>query len=178
MKKFLTLALAVVMMLSLVVVASAATLDSRDASWNGGKSTQNIQLVVDDQIVATAKVYYVEVDWDTAKLTYTKTGTLTWDPENHEYTDSRAGYWSNLVVTVKNHSNDKITATLELPATASNGVTLKAVGAKTFDLEMPVEGSAFATAPSNTFTITAEGEPTSNDFTMQASVSVAAYVAP
>lgn len=177
MKKFLTFALAVVMMLSLVVVASAATLDSRDASWNDGKSTQNIQLVVDDQIVATAKVYYVEVDWDAAKLTYTKTGTLTWDPENHEYVDSRDGSWSNLVVTVKNHSNDKITATLELPA-AKNGVTLKAVGASTFDLEMPVEGSAFASAPSNTFTITAEGEPTSNDFTMQASVSVAAYVAP
>lgn len=177
MKKFLTLALAVAMMLSLAVVASAETLDSREDGYTG-KSTQNIQLVVDDQIVATAKVYYVEVDWDAAKLTYTKTGTLTWDPENHEYVDSRAGSWSSLVVTVKNHSNDKITATLELPATASNGVTLKAVGAKTFDLEMPDEGSAFATAPSNTFTITAEGEPTSNDFTMQASVSVAAYVAP
>lgn len=178
MKKFLTLALAVAMMLSLVVVASAETLDSRADGYTG-KSTQSIQLVVNDQIQETAKIYYVEVDWSDAKLTYTKDGTLTWNPENHEYVDTRAGSWSSLVVTVKNHSNDKITATLELPTTASNGVTLKAVDdVKTFDLDMPAEGSAFASAPSNTFTITAEGEPTSDDFTMQASVSVAAYVAP
>lgn len=177
MKKILTIALVVAMMLTLAVSAFAVV-DVVDSRASETTSTGTIQVVVNDTTTEAEKVYYVEVDWSDSKLTYTKAGTQVWDPENHEYIDNRTASWSELTVTVKNHSNDKVTATLALPA-AKNDVALSEKNAETvLTLDAAVEGTQFDEAPSDTYTITASGVPSVADFTVTATVTIAAYVAP
>lgn len=66
-------------------------------------------------------VISVDVVWDAMNFTYTA-GTLgTWSPENHSYSGGTEGGWSTdkAGITVTNHSNVGIDATMSFAATAS-----------------------------------------------------------
>ena len=177
MKKFLTIALVVAMMLSLAVVASAA-LDPSVVDSGTGVGTSNGQIQIDYSDTSAAgdgKVYYVVVTWEDTAMSYTKSGdTNVWDPENHQYVDESTSGWVDDTATVKvfNHSNAAITATLAITNdTENNGVTLTS-NATSVDI-VSAEGKAVdASELEGTFTITATGTPTA-DVTVAATVTIA-----
>ena len=107
MKKTLFIILALVMALSLSVTAFAET--------NNG--TQDTKITVNGTFVsgtASADVISVDVAWDAMDFTYTAPSQGTWNPATHAYEGATAGGWSDNTpgITVKNHSNVAVNATL------------------------------------------------------------------
>ena len=183
MKKFLTIALVVAMMLSLAVVASAELGASVvDANNGTGSSQRNIQIdYIDDSNSESAKVYYVVVTWADTAMSYTKSGnTSVWNPETHQYEDQSTTTWTDdtATVTVFNHSNDGITATLTIANdTVNNGVTLAVDGESTLNIVSAVGKAIDAPELEGEFIIKATGDPTA-DVEVAATVTIAPYVAP
>ena len=108
MKKTLSVILALVMALSLSVTAFAAT--------NDGSSPTEI--TVNGTYIpgtAAAEIISVDVAWDAMDFTYTAPSQGTWNPVTHTYEGATEGGWSdnNPAITVKNHSNADIYATLD-----------------------------------------------------------------
>ena len=178
MKKFLTIALVVAMMLSLAVVASAALDPSVVDSGTGvGTSNGTIQIAYSNTSAAgNEKVYYVVVTWADTAMSYSVSGdTNVWNPETHQYEDQSSPTWTDdtATVTVFNHSNDAITATLTIANdTVNNGVTLAVDGESTLNIES-AEGKAIdAPELEGEFTIKATGAPTT-DVTIVATVTIA-----
>ena len=111
MKKTLSIILALVMALSLSVTAFAATNDG----------TQDTEITVNGSFVSgTAADEKISVDlvWDAMDFTYTGASQGTWNPATHAYDGATAGGWSDNTpgITVKNHSNVAVNATLGFKA--------------------------------------------------------------
>ena len=111
MKKTLSIILALVMALSLSVTAFAATNDG----------TQDTEITVNGSFVSgTAADEKISVDlvWDAMDFTYTAPSQGTWNPATHAYEGATAGGWSDNTpgITVKNHSNVAVNATLGFKA--------------------------------------------------------------
>lgn len=118
MKKFVSLVLALVMVMSLTTTAFAATITTGD---------QNIDVEAKYQDnTTTSTVYSVDVSWGAMQFTYTESGAMTWNPADHTYTDSTTAGWTanGNTVTVTNHSNADVTASFAFNALdAYNTVT-------------------------------------------------------
>ena len=122
MKKFITLALALILTLSMVVAASAVTLN---AAGDQAVEVQG-QYVVDE----ADDTISVDVSWTNATWTYTVKNT--WDATNHVEV-AGAGVWTNdageealTTITVKNNSNVGINITYEAEAVTGATATLSA----------------------------------------------------
>lgn len=122
MKKFLSFLLAMVMAMSMSVTAFA----------EGGSSTrqdagnQSIDVTAKyNQSSGTQITYSVEITWESMTFTYTESGTKIWNPETHTYTTSTTGGWDKTEadITVVNHSNAPVTATVSYAPIDGNGVT-------------------------------------------------------
>jgi hypothetical protein len=176
MKRILFIALALALVACLGMVASAETLDVTTKD----RSTTTVSIVLDEtnaDVTATATVYSVDVAWTAATFTYEVTETsgagsvMTWNPQTHTYevldgTSIVSGAWtadSELKVTVTNHSNAKVHATVELPA-VTNGVTFsEKFGTRNIDLARADEGESLnnpTMAPEHQFTVVPSGKPT------------------
>ena len=111
MKKSLSIILALVMALSLSVTAFAAT--------NDGTSGTDIT-VNGTYVPGTTGAEQISVDivWDAMDFTYTGASQGTWNPATHAYDGATAGGWSDNTpaITVKNHSNVAVNATLGFTA--------------------------------------------------------------
>ena len=111
MKKTLSIILALVMALSLSVTAFAAT--------NDGTSGTDIT-VNGTYVPGTTGAEQISVDivWDAMDFTYTAPSQGTWNPVTHAYDGATAGGWSDNTpgITVKNHSNVAVNATLGFKA--------------------------------------------------------------
>ena len=111
MKKALSIILALVMALSLSVTAFAAT--------NDGTSGTDIT-VNGTYVPGTTGAEQISVDivWDAMDFTYTGASQGTWNPATHAYDGATAGGWSDNTpgITVKNHSNVAVKATLGFKA--------------------------------------------------------------
>ena len=111
MKKTLSIILALVMALSLSVTAFAAT--------NDGTSGTDIT-VNGTYVPGTTGAEQISVDivWDAMDFTYTGASQGTWNPATHTYEGQAAGGWSDNTpgITVKNHSNVAVNATLGFKA--------------------------------------------------------------
>lgn len=118
MKKFLTIALVVAMMLTFAVGAYAADktdVDLNETETSTGEITiQNTVNTVED------KVYSVDVKWTNTALTATTTITRTWNEETHTYTETPVTNWTKdtVTVTITNHSNAEVKAVLAAPTYA------------------------------------------------------------
>lgn len=108
-------------------------------------------------------VYYVEVDWDDLKFTYTATG---WDPATLSY---EKGAWdkASAGVTVTNKSNAPVDVTFEWDevATAANTIkgatfTMDTVSAALADASKTTVG----TSATNTITVSGKGDAWTNEF--------------
>ena len=64
-------------------------------------------------------VYSVDITWGSMEFTYSEGPSPTWDPETHTSGQGGTGGWSNSgnTVTVTNHSNTEVTATLAYAST-------------------------------------------------------------
>lgn len=188
MKKFLLIALAVVMMMTLAISAFAADpviLDSRTSAEL--KSTGNVTVNVTDFYAET--VYYVEVTWGNLAFDYTQ-GTYTWDPVNLEYVvkDGSAG-WVDAeyntaesvtradVIKVTNQSNAAIKATAEV-TDVLDGVTVETAVDGVAGTEFVLNSAAPATVggtaevQSKEFDVTVGGTPSGTGIITIATITV------
>lgn len=117
MKKIISLVLALAMMLALSVTAFAAT-------NNGGASSIEVTGTYAAGQSA-AKLISVDITWDTMSFTYTGANAGVWNPQTHSYDGTANATWGDktaATITVKNHSNDVITATFAFDA-GNSGAT-------------------------------------------------------
>lgn len=128
MKKFASLILALAMMFTLCISASA----TETIETLGGSDDQPVTLTV-KQTAEGAVVYHVDVEWKGLDFTYETADTNgTWDPDTHTYRSGTTKGWKTSneydviagetitrynAVTVTNHSNAAVAVT----ATANVG---------------------------------------------------------
>ena len=107
MKKFLSVILALVMALSLSVTAFAATNDGSSPTEITVNGTYTPGTAADEKIS-------VDIVWEAMDFTYTAPSQGPWNPATHAYEGATAGGWSdnNPAITVTNHSNVAVNATL------------------------------------------------------------------
>ena len=120
MKRFLSLMLALLMMMSLSVTALAA-----DATNNGGNTSIDVNANYQNN-VSTADVIFVDIAWGEMQFTYSVNGTMDWDGENHQYVNNVTEGWTakGNSVTLTNHSNVAIKAKLSFTAVSDyEGIT-------------------------------------------------------
>lgn len=100
MKKIAVVALALMLMATQLVLASAEGLGNRTqdvkAKYSGG--------------AAEPEVYSVDVTWGKMEFTYSVGGTRTWNPDTHLYDDKSTAGWTEdgNDITVVNHSNKSV----------------------------------------------------------------------
>lgn len=97
--------------LAMMIVATPVTAFAAEGTITNENGSQSIDVqakYVDG--IATPDVYSVDVVWGAMKFTYSSSGIRTWDPSNHQYTDSVSASWSanGNNVTVINHSNKDV----------------------------------------------------------------------
>lgn len=105
---------------------------------------------------AAAEKISVDVSWEEMTFTYTQGNQGTWNPATHAYDGATAGGWSanTPAITVANHSNVAVTATLDFAASVDGivGTFTEASGtANDKVLELATaEGTEVANAPTAT----------------------------
>lgn len=110
MKKVLSFVLVLAILLSLPATASAETV-------NNGTSATTIDV---SGTYAPAKKISVTVAWEEMNFTYTAS---VWDPDTHQYTGSGAWSTDTKTITVTNHSDVAVNATLAFTPEAGSNVT-------------------------------------------------------
>ena len=167
MKKILSIVLAIAMIATLGINAFAANVTTVPGSETGdvvvkidGTSADNL-----------AKVYSVDIEWDSLDFTYTfdSTDENTWDPSTHTYTEANDGTtnWDKTTANIKviNHSNEAVGVAASIDNATLNGVTTTLSNAS-FDLDTGV-GLTYDTADSDTIGVAIAGVPTvEDDFTI------------
>lgn len=127
---------------------------TENPSTGNGEGNYNIEIVgtyaagqIADEIIS------VNVAWDAMDFTYTAPSQGTWNPVTHTYDGATAGGWSDNTpaITVTNHSNVAVNATLSFTANVTGVVgTFTEVSGTENDniLELATaEGTAVADAP-------------------------------
>ena len=166
MKKILTLALVVVLAFAMMAISvSAAEVDNLDDTTNS--TTRDVTVEVELPVGAQIQtVYMVDVSWESLNFTYTFGEAPEWDAENHEYTGGTESGWTGggvSTITVTNHSNADVTVSASFGGESSvttSGVTAT-LDKESVDLDN-AEGTTVAEAPSDTFTCSVSGIPTSS----------------
>lgn len=150
MKKLATILLAIAIIATLSLASFAATVPS----------SEDKELTVDYVgMTAAGTVYSVDITWDDdLAFDYNAGAQGSWNAGNHTYENSVAGKWTDadVKVTVTNHSNAKVTATLALSDKAQ-GFTFTGEGSETLDAGVV---NAYDQADKVEFTITISGTPT------------------
>lgn len=151
MKKFVSLMLALVMIMGLATTAFAATTLTGKTSATGNVWGKYEGEIKEPEVIS------VDITWGDMEFTYTEDGTNDWNPANHTYKDNGTRKWTatgNTVV-VTNHSNVDVTVGFAFTAAEGHDVT------GTFDVTSKklTRGlvDAHDTAPSVTATLTLDG---------------------
>ena len=125
MKKIMSLALALIMLMSLSVTAFAADTSPKTVEANNGTATIDVTAKYVNDVDAAAEKVNVVVEWTAMEFTYTVDGTQVWNPSTHSYTvENETANWSEntATITVTNHSHVAVNATLSFAA--AEGVTV------------------------------------------------------
>lgn len=171
MKKILAISLVVVMMAALAISAFAVDTITKVDTEN--VSTGNIT-ITNTVTINEAKVYSVDIVWTNTAIAVETTNTKTWVPATHSYTENVVTTWGDddkVTVTVTNHSNAAVKATLAAPA-VTDGVTF--TPDKTEATIATAVGTARDAAPADTFTITPSGNTTVATINATATVTITA----
>ena len=163
MKKTLALLLTLAMVLSLAIVPAAAT-TTNNITTIGGTATHDVTATYKTSSSGSTgggTVYSVDITWGDMAFTYTAGSAGTWDPNTHSVTGGTSGAWTpdtsdGNKITVTNHSNARITATLTYTAeTAFSDIT--GTFSKTSLSLATAEGTTVANAPSDYTTLSLAG---------------------
>lgn len=112
MKKFISLALALMLVMSLSVTAFAA--DNTSTELNDNKKSDTIAVTGTYKAgTAGGTVISVHVAWTDMSFTYNAESSGKWQPGTHTYGEGTEAGWSESKnsITVTNHSNVDVTAT-------------------------------------------------------------------
>ena len=120
-------------------------------------------------------VYKVDVEWGVMEFTYHEAGTNKWNPQTHQYELDTDGSWSSQgnTVTVKNHSNTAVTASLSFKA--ADGLAIEGnFDNQTIPLDSAV-GTAAETPPTGAASLTLSGrlDPGAEDLRTVGQITVA-----
>lgn len=120
MKKLICIALALVMTLALSVTCFAEVTGDKVGLKTGENATNNVTATYAATANDESAVYYVDVTFGAMAFTYTD-AAKTWNPSTHKYELQGAeGAWTCAdganKITVTNHSNKGVTATLSYAA--------------------------------------------------------------
>ncbi len=164
-------------------------------SWSGGAYLSGVRLELveadSDGTISESKdltvsysptaqagtVYSVDILWenDDFNFDYSAGNQGGWDPQTHQYGAVTGAAWtdSDLKVTVVNHSNAAVKATMAVvDADAEDGVSVTSDKAE--ETLLTAENTAVENAPSVVYTLTAEGTPTkASDKIATATISLA-----
>ncbi len=172
MRKLLTI-------IALVLVVAMCASFAAAAETISGLSSVSKDVTLTYSAVAEDKdtiVYSADVTWTDVAFAY-NAGTTQWNPEAHDYTASGASAkWTDSKGSVKvtNHSNADVAVTVSFAkASTANGTASVSVSNGSFTLASGVD-VAYASAASNTATLTASGKPTSNAKIGTVTVKIAA----
>lgn len=151
MKKTLSLFLALALMLSLAIPAFAASTNE------GGNTSIEVKAKYSGS-AATPETINVNIEWGAMEFTYNVGGTKTWDAANHAYVDNTTESWSAAgnTVTVTNHSNVPVKATLRFAAAEAYNTVTGAFDKSELTLATAVD-TAVANAPKDTAALTLSG---------------------
>lgn len=149
-----TLSLALLCAASVSALAATETIDKTKGSTANVTGTYVAG-------TATQTIYSVDISWGSMAFTYTDASEGTWDPTTHKYDNATAAAWSCAdganKVTVRNHSNAVVTATLSYASeTGFDKITGK-FDNSTLTLDSAV-GKALTDTPTATATLTLTGE--------------------
>ena len=178
MKKFLSIALALVMTLALAVTCFAA---NEVGLKTGESATNDVTVTYAAGDTNDSKVYAVDVAFGALTFNFKDAGTGAWDTENHEYTDIPAEWTaSGNNVQVTNHSNDGITATFSIDFEEVTTVTATYTGEGVEDNVLTL-GSAEAAGGAVSSTVTVElggkiTEAQAGTFTLTVAIAAAVVV--
>lgn len=130
---------------------------TENPSTGNGKEKYNIEIVgtyaagqISDEIIS------VDVAWDAMDFTYTGASQGTWNPATHTYEGATEGGWSDNTpaITVTNHSNVAVNATLSFTANVTGvvGTFTEASGTENDNILnlATAEGTEVANAPTAT----------------------------
>ena len=187
MKKLIAILTAVVIAAMAVVPAFAET----TITTLPGQDTGDVYVnVYDENDHELTTVYYVVVEWDDLTFTFNFDGTnaeVVWNPETHKYMNGSSeatGSWAVATknITVTNHSNAAVAYAAKftnnaLVSEAKNGVTATLEDQGTGTL-ITAEGTAPTAAPSNKYTVTVSGTPTTKEAFAVDTITVAITAAP
>lgn len=167
MKKTLALLLTLAMVLSLAIVPAAAATTTNNITTIGGTATHDVTATYRTSSSGSTgggTVYSVDITWGDMAFTYTAGSAGTWNPSTHSVTGGTGGTggaWApdtpdGNKITVTNHSNAGITATLTYTAeTAFSGIT--GTFSNTSLSLATAEGTTVANAPSGYTTLSLAG---------------------
>ena len=163
MKKIISLVLAVVMVFAMSVTVFAEAVPAGNIT---GGTTGDVEIVIKGESGTdpVAKVYKVELAWDTLTFTY---GGAVWNTEELEYEN---GIWTtaadsngdgtSATIKVTNRSNAEVTVSAEMDVYTKNGVTASLSNAN-FTLTS-AEGKDNSTLPTASIAVSVDGKPTTN----------------
>ena len=123
MKKFLALALALVMICALSVTCFAERIDNNLPETNY-TATNKVTVSYTDGADAPA-TYVVDVTWQSLSFTYVQV-KQKWDPDQHKEVDDGTSGWtdSDAEITITNHSNRSVWATVAYAAGETSGTAV------------------------------------------------------
>ncbi|MBE6695211.1 MAG: hypothetical protein E7587_02045 [Ruminococcaceae bacterium] len=155
MKKIFAITLVLVMMLAMSVTVFAEG-EITSITENNTKEN-NIVVTVTSEYVDPDKTYYVVVDWTdtTIEIKNTVSGA-TWNPEDHIYEDGNttSSVEGQAAVTVTNHSNAAVKATVSALNFNVTGLTVDCEGPAVLDDASEVAYGAPGSADSEEIAIT------------------------
>lgn len=164
MKKFMTVALAIVVLCTMTLPVFAAPAPTAPIELDNVTSNNNTNADVDVEIIGSGDlvpVYSVDVMWESLNFQYTFTANDEWNPDDHTYVSTGGWVKNSAKITVTNHSNVNIRAKASFADKASsltrNGVTA-AIDMPSFTLNSAV-GTAVGAAHSGFFTCSISGTP-------------------
>ena len=154
MKKILCIALVLVMTFALSVTCFAA----KDITAVDGFKSETVKVGYNEGD-KSATVYGVDVVFEAMTFNYTAASQGTWDPDTHTYKDIAAAKWdkTEAKVTVTNHSNAAIVATVAYAKGDYNGAVKVEVENATLNLASAVDTTVNA-APSAFATVKVSGD--------------------
>ena len=171
MRKIITI-LALVLTVALCTSFAVSAVDPVTISGLN-TATQDANVTVNPKAEDKSAVYSVDVTWTDVAFTY-NAGTTTWNPSTHKYDAAgTAASWTDNqgTVTVTNHSNAAVTATVSFEPSGDVNVAIENA-----EIELPsAEGKATtATELIGTATLTASGAPTATGKIGTVKVTIAA----